>query len=166
MEYGELLSMQTNGGGGYGDPLEREPVSVAEDLRSGRISQLTASRIFGVVIDAKSWSVDEAATRTERERLRSSRLYCGVVRKKEEFLGRRRTARVNPGVLDRIGVSAEEPIEVLGNAAAPLRLWCQLDQSYAADEIGLDEVSVRMLRINNRERVWVRDPFLVYRQYM
>jgi N-methylhydantoinase B len=166
MEYGELLSMQTNGGGGYGDPLKREPESVARDLESGRISQYTASKIFGVVIDAKSRAVDEAATKAEREKLRSERIHCRVVAKKEEFEGRRRTVKLNPKTYERLGVSGEEPVEALGRAAAPLRLWVQQDVACGLDEIGRDEASVRMLRVGSGETVWVRDPFLVFRQYM
>lgn len=54
------------GGGGYGDPLEREPEAVLEDLLEGRISDRAALELYGVVIAAGE--LDQEATLRERER--------------------------------------------------------------------------------------------------
>lgn len=55
-------------GGGYGDPLLREPQQVLEDVRDGYYSVATAERDYGVII-SESLQLDEAAT----ERCRHSR---------------------------------------------------------------------------------------------
>jgi len=52
-------------GGGYGNPMERDPKKVADDVLDGVISVETAARDYGVVISAKG-IVDEAATATLR----------------------------------------------------------------------------------------------------
>lgn len=52
-------------GGGYGNPLERDPGRVADDVLDGVISTATAFRDYGVVISADG-SVDHAATDKER----------------------------------------------------------------------------------------------------
>jgi len=52
-------------GGGYGNPLERDPRKVADDVLDGVMSPATALRDYGVVISAKG-VVDEAATRKAR----------------------------------------------------------------------------------------------------
>ncbi len=52
-------------GGGYGNPLERDPANVADDVLDEVISPATALKDYGVVISAKG-VVDEAATRKAR----------------------------------------------------------------------------------------------------
>jgi N-methylhydantoinase B len=59
-------------GGGYGDPLERDPAAVAADVREGFVSVESAERLYGGVIAADG-GVDETATAAARERLRSER---------------------------------------------------------------------------------------------
>ncbi|WP_338549857.1 hydantoinase B/oxoprolinase family protein [Roseovarius phycicola] len=47
---GDRVHVQTPGGGGYGDPYERDPDLVAEDVRLERYSVTDAAELFGVVI--------------------------------------------------------------------------------------------------------------------
>jgi len=54
-------------GGGYGNPLERDPAKVADDVLDGVISVDTALRDYGVVVSARG-VVDIAATRQVRAR--------------------------------------------------------------------------------------------------
>ncbi len=53
------------GGGGYGDPREREPERVAADVRRGLVSPEAAARDYGVILDAVG-AVDAEATRRQR----------------------------------------------------------------------------------------------------
>lgn len=57
---GDLVTMLTPGGGGYGDPLERDLEAVQEDVRRGLISVAAAARDYGVIL--KDGVVDGAAT--------------------------------------------------------------------------------------------------------
>jgi N-methylhydantoinase B len=70
LEAGEVLVNNTGGGGGYGDPFQREPGRVADDVRNGFVSVAAAEREYGVVIDQQTQSVDEAATARRRETAR------------------------------------------------------------------------------------------------
>jgi N-methylhydantoinase B len=56
--------------GGYGDPLERDPAAVVEDVRQEKMSVRHAFEEYGVVIDAQMLRVDSEATRREREKRR------------------------------------------------------------------------------------------------
>jgi N-methylhydantoinase B len=47
---GTLLRLRTTGGGGWGDPFEREPELVARDVLQGRVSRESAERDYGVVV--------------------------------------------------------------------------------------------------------------------
>jgi N-methylhydantoinase B len=66
---GDTLRFVQPGGGGYGDPLERELDLVLADVRNEYVSVQQARDEYGVVIDPKSLTVDEAAT----SRLRAER---------------------------------------------------------------------------------------------
>ena len=48
-EPGDRVKLTTPGGGGYGDPKERDPAAVAEDVAEGYISAAAAARSYGVV---------------------------------------------------------------------------------------------------------------------
>jgi len=67
---GDEYVIESGGGGGFGDPLERDPQLVAEDVRLGYVSEVAASSEYGVVLDPDG-SVDEARTGERRARLRS-----------------------------------------------------------------------------------------------
>jgi N-methylhydantoinase B len=62
--------VRTGGGGGWGDPLTRDPAQVAEDVAEGLISVAAARRLYGVVLRG-NMSLDEVGTKRLRERLRS-----------------------------------------------------------------------------------------------
>ncbi|WP_010142153.1 hydantoinase B/oxoprolinase family protein [Oceanicola sp. S124] len=61
---GDVVHVRTPGGGGYGDPMQRDPAAVAEDVRLGRYTAEQAAELFGVVVTAGG--VDRAATGTLR----------------------------------------------------------------------------------------------------
>ena len=73
VEPGDRLLFITGGGGGWGDPLERDPASVRLDVLRGFVSPARAREIHGVVLDPISQSLDEAATDALRSELRSAR---------------------------------------------------------------------------------------------
>ena len=64
---GEVIRIRTTGGGGWGDPLRRDPALVAADVRDGKVSARGALVDHGVVLG------DPAATAAERARLRAER---------------------------------------------------------------------------------------------
>ncbi|HCP22587.1 MAG: hydantoinase B/oxoprolinase family protein [SAR202 cluster bacterium] len=70
---GDLVRVYTAGGGGWGDPLEREPDVVLDDVLDGFVSIEAARDSYGVVIDPSSLVVDQRETETVRADLRKSR---------------------------------------------------------------------------------------------
>lgn len=60
LQPGDVLSLRSAGGGGRGDPMEREAWRVALDVRRGYLSKDAARTEYGVVMDAGE--VDEEAT--------------------------------------------------------------------------------------------------------
>ena len=70
---GDVFRHELPGGGGWGDPLDRDPSNVLNDARNEYISVEGANRDYGVVIDSLTWTVDLVATRNLRESRRRSR---------------------------------------------------------------------------------------------
>jgi N-methylhydantoinase B len=61
------------GGGGWGDPLERDPARVLRDVRNELLGEALAREQYGVVIDRANWTVDEQGTHALRETIRHAR---------------------------------------------------------------------------------------------
>jgi N-methylhydantoinase B len=59
---GEILGKVSGGGGGVGDPREREPQRVLDDVLDGFVSVRAARDVYGVAIDEQSLQIDESAT--------------------------------------------------------------------------------------------------------
>jgi N-methylhydantoinase B len=75
VEAGDRLHFITWGGGGWGDPLERAPSLVAEEVRQGLVT-IKGALDYGVVIDGGSF--DAAATTTLRTNMRATRKDPGL----------------------------------------------------------------------------------------
>ena len=71
---GEYIEFREPNGGGYGDPLERDPALVREDVFDDFTTIELARDAYGVIfVDEKSLEIDEAATGKQRAEIRSSR---------------------------------------------------------------------------------------------
>ncbi|MFQ5912430.1 MAG: hydantoinase B/oxoprolinase family protein [Nitrospinota bacterium] len=66
---GDTLEVHSPGGGGYGDPLERDLASVQGDVRGGRVFRETAERDYGVVFQGDSLEIDFPASEARRKEL-------------------------------------------------------------------------------------------------
>ncbi len=75
---GDLVRICTAGGGGWGDPLDREAELVLDDVKDGFVSTEAARNEYGVVIDADAMVVDAAATDAKRAEIRSARGKTGL----------------------------------------------------------------------------------------
>ncbi len=69
---GHWISDFVQGGGGYGDPLDREPEIVARDVTRQLLNAQTAARIYGVALTTAG-AVDAVATARRRDEIRASR---------------------------------------------------------------------------------------------
>lgn len=76
---GDEFARPTAGGGGFGDPLERDPSKVLEDVIDGYVSIARAERDYGVVIreidaDLCEYELDKEKTDTARSDIRANRI--------------------------------------------------------------------------------------------
>ena len=77
---GDGIRLASPGGGGFGDPLERDPAAVAQDLNAGLIGRDVAETVYGVVIaeahctgDRLRYTLDHGATEARRAGLQGGR---------------------------------------------------------------------------------------------
>lgn len=76
---GDTIRRPASGGGGYGDPLQRDATAVLEDVIDGYVSIERARKDYGVVIstvdeELSQYCVDEEATAVERSAIAAHRL--------------------------------------------------------------------------------------------
>ena len=68
LRQGDIFRLDTPGGGGFGDPFEREPARVLADLREGYVSRDGAAKDYGVVVAETQDVLTIDATATARKR--------------------------------------------------------------------------------------------------
>ena len=72
LEVGDSVEILATGGGGWGDPLLREPERVLEDFLDEYVTLEEARQSYGVVIEPQSMKVDRDATERERAKRRAA----------------------------------------------------------------------------------------------
>jgi N-methylhydantoinase B len=78
MKRGDVFCHIHPGGGGWGDPLQRDSAAVLKDVRNEFLSAAKAQSDYGVVIDVATWTVDAAATGRRRADMRQRRGWTAV----------------------------------------------------------------------------------------
>lgn len=77
IQKGDIYGFWAAGGGGFGDPLDRQMAEVAGDVRSGTVSRDEAERLYGVVVDEEG-TVDTRATNARRRSILDTRINMAV----------------------------------------------------------------------------------------
>ena len=156
---GDIVVMQSAGGGGYGDPLARDPDRVRDDVMAGYVSPERARVGYGVVL-APSGDVDVPATRAERTRLAAARRRFPVTADErdpyEGRLGRHRVLRMPPAMATDLGLAAGDLIELRGRHPAPLRAWLRIEAGAQEGQVALDAFGRRILGVSPGDTVEVR----------
>ncbi|HEX9584598.1 MAG TPA: hydantoinase B/oxoprolinase family protein [Gammaproteobacteria bacterium] len=155
---GDVVLMESAGGGGYGDPLDRDPEDVRADVGAGYVSAQRARDGYGVVLAADG--VDEASTRALRRRLREARVRLTVAPDEGDPYtggrGRRRTLRLNEETARDNGLAHDGLVELLGSHPAPLRAWIRIDARVEAGRCPLDSFGRRVLGVEEGQQVIIR----------
>ena len=117
-------------GGGFGDPLDRNPQAVADDIRDDVISTKNAEVIYGVVITPDSGQVDQAGTDRRHATIREERLAAGGEQHRGRLTAHRRTAR--PGCASTIPSRLSTASREQARPLPPLRAdeLCSADENY------------------------------------
>ncbi len=149
---GDVVVMETAGGGGFGDPLERAGASVLADVRAGYVTERGARRDYAVFI--REEAVDEEKTGARREAVRAARRALAVVPREEEPPGdARRRCHVHPATLARWNLRPGDLVELCGKWRVPLRAWVEADEALPECAIGLDAVGAAILSAGEGDEI-------------
>jgi N-methylhydantoinase B len=155
----DVVVMQSAGGGGYGDPLSRDPERVRRDVHGGYVSAERAREGYGVVLTS-SGEVDAAATAAQRSRLAAGRRGVVVVDDErdpyEGGRGRHRVLRLAPALAASLGVATGDLVEMLGRHPAPVRAWIRVDDAAPGERVALDALGRRILGVEPGDDVRIR----------
>ena len=159
LDEGSIVMVRSAGGGGYGDPLDRDAERVASDVREGYVSAKAARELYGLALD-KAGRVDAAATADLRKRLRAGRFMLVTVLDADAFeagaVSRRRICRLNPADAAVAGIGEDDVVEMDTARAAPLRAWMRLDARVQPGTLPIDQRGLSILKAAAGERVELR----------
>ncbi len=155
LEPGDVLLMESSGGGGFGDPLERDPARVAADVSEGYITPTAAESVYGVVL--REGAPDAPATTARRAALRAERVRVRVAAVPGLDSGRGRAVRLSAEVARRIGVVPGAVVEFVNPRGAPLRAWVASQRAGGEASVAeLAPTALRMLAAEAGDEVEVR----------
>ena len=118
---GDVVLMESSGGGGYGDPLERDPERVRADVAAGLVMAPTADAVYGVVLGPAG--VDAAATAARRDALRAGRVVTALSARGAGGQAGVSTVGVSQGLARRLDLAPGDVIELVNPLGAPVRAW-------------------------------------------
>ena len=140
----DVVVEESAGGGGYGDPLERDPAAVSRDVAYGYVSPAAAIADYGVVV--RDCEVDADATAAQRSRLAGSRIRLRVRGTGEPgFEGARRVVAVGPAAAGTLGAASGALIEIPNPGGPSLRAWLRLDEGLPEGCVAIDASALAML---------------------
>jgi N-methylhydantoinase B len=152
LKHGDIVRMQTAGGGGWGAPTERDPASVALDVMMGFTTPACARERFGVeVLDGGQ--VDETATARLRAGLRdTSELLSIVATEADTCDGPRRIFDVSVQVAQRLSITDGSLCELANPNGPSLRGWARIDPNTTEGALGLGPFARAVLRCEEGSR--------------
>jgi N-methylhydantoinase B len=153
LKTGDVVREETAGGGGYGDPLKRDPKLVRTDVAEGYLSVGEAAHRYGVMIDGDK--VDTAATEAKRAALSKSKISVAVELSNEEMTdGPRRQFLVPKSLATSLNVGDGDLIEIFTGRGSPLRAWARLGDG--GENIVISATSLDILGVAPGDHVGVR----------
>ncbi|MFQ5897770.1 MAG: hydantoinase B/oxoprolinase family protein [Candidatus Methylomirabilia bacterium] len=151
---GDVVVMESSGGGAYGDPLERDPALVARDVADGVISPGKAEGAYGVSL--REGVVDQAETRKLRERLELARPTIQLrYLDDREYKAGRRVCRLTRASANRLRLNEGDIVEFVTPRGAPLRGWVEVDAT-PGDHGHLSEAGLAILGVEESATVEIR----------
>jgi N-methylhydantoinase B len=125
----DVIRIETAGGGGYGDPLDRDLHRVLADVSLGLLTAEQARQRYGLVID--DGHADSVASQAVRAHLRRDRVVLPLQAAcDDEFDGTRRRLSIPVDVAAKLQISAGDLIEIVANTCgATLRGWAAIELS-------------------------------------
>ena len=163
MQEGDIIVLQSAGGGGYGDPLTRDPEAVLEDVVEGYVSVEQAKESYGVIVH--NGHIDHDATLHQRgqqlDQRHTVRLAGPATGSLYEDIGRgrKRVACLHPDDAAAINVAHDQMMELVGSNGAPIRAWVRIESTARVGHLELDARGYEILRVAPDQEIQIRPLF-------
>lgn len=155
----DVVVMRSSGGGGYGDPLTRDPRRIAEDVIRDVVSVEAARDWYGVVVTSGG-QVDDEATAVLRTELAAARFKVRIVADDDfdaytGLKGRHRIVELAEADAAGLGVADDALIEMFGRHPAPLRAWVHVGKTEVGT-VRMDAFGRQVLGVGSGELIYMR----------
>jgi N-methylhydantoinase B len=155
LEKGDVVVMETSGGGGYGDPLERAPKEVEKDFREGFVTKEKAETRYGFIF--KGQEIDLEKADPLRERKRKERVYLKILRwDGEEYRGNKKVCLLALGTIRNLSLKEGDLVELVNPKAAPLRAWVRGLGKGKEGAVYLGKIGMEILGIHEGDEIELR----------
>ncbi len=152
---GDIVVMASSGGGGYGDPLERDWQKVSADVTDGLLSREHARERYGLIW--QDGTVDLRQSKMLREQLQARRIRLMICRwDGGEHEGSRRICFIGVQTSARLGLAPGQLIELVNPKGAPLRAWIRTSDAAAENRIHLGAGSLKLLGAAENDTIEIR----------
>ena len=152
---GDIVREETAGGGGFGDPLTRDPALVADDVDLEYLTADQAEARYGIVFAADG-AVDAVATSTKRKALAGARESVTLeIANEDDIDGPRRRIAVPTALASNLGISEGDLVELRGKAVAPLRGWARVTEG-TESVLSIGPAGMRLLNADPGDGIEIR----------
>lgn len=131
----DVIEQIVFGGGGYGDPLERDPDAVLLDIETGQVSEQIAEEIYGVKLSGPG-ELDAEGTADLRDEIRAGRLRDATM--PAEMPDRSGSFDVIVDVAEALAVADVDGTPMLVCTRGEGTVLCSLDENYKDHVARLD----------------------------
>jgi N-methylhydantoinase B len=155
LENGDVVIMETSGGGGYGEPLERDLQKIEWDLLAGVLTEEKAEARYGVTL--RCGQIDRKETELLREKVRNERDYLRISPwDGNEYLGTRRMCLLGSKTIENLGLREGDLVELVNFRSSPLRAWVYGLEHGAEGVVYLGKGGMEILAAGEGENVELR----------
>ena len=134
----DIVVMRSSGGGGFGDPLERDANLVMDDIAEGRVSPEAARLTYGVVVERGT--IDPQATSALRSAMRREQRLLAVDPVPDAPSGGRTWCELAKGTIASLGLTEHGAHEIPDAQGPGLRVWLR----------GAEQIDEAVLRLPDR----------------
>jgi hypothetical protein len=154
LKEGDIVQIRAGGGGGYGDPVERDPEMVRQDLIDRLISREHAFDDYGVVF-RDDLTVDVSKSKKGRNQLKARRIFFKVISSGTSAPQDVIRQVCLPASGDQFATA--DLVELINiRRAALLRAKVFLSEEVKSGEAHIDEETMNILGLTEGDTAWIR----------
>jgi len=155
LQKGDRVIECSSGGGGYGDPLERDPLKVLVDIQEEYLTSERALKHYGIALESGKILWDRS--KNLRTEIKKNRFFFRVdVLESDEIKRGRRIVEITPEAARTMGTFEGDLLECVNPHGAPLRVWPTLSSSLSNSFFRIGISGIKLLKVKLGDLVEIR----------